>query len=141
VLPLKRKFALQIDEPLVFKDPSSEDNPQSPNNGDRDSYDDKQMIRDLLKIVLSADFPAQGDLDFKEEITALRTALSHLQKSFSQADALDEQFKLSAAISHLSSSLSKLVRAQEFLRKNQPSAMNQALEAAIQDVLAEWGRT
>jgi hypothetical protein len=34
-----------------------------------------------------------------------------------------------------------LVRTQEFLRKNTPSVMNQALDTAIKEVLEEWGWT
>lgn len=106
-----------------------------------DSYTDEQLLRDLLQIVLSADFPSEGDLSFNSEIVALKESISHLQESFSDVVDLNEQLKLSAAISHLASSLSKLVRAQEFLRKTRPSVMNQAMEAAIQDVLREWGWT
>ena len=99
------------------------------------------MIRDLLEIVTSADFPVPGELTFKDEISALRAALSHLQESFTQVENLEEQLKLAAAISHLTSSLARLVRTQAYLKKNQPSPINQAIDTAISQVLSEWGRT
>jgi uncharacterized membrane protein YccC len=73
-------------------------------------------------------------------IFALKEALSRLQESFTHAVDLEQQLKLTTAISHLTSSLARLVRTQEYLRKTQPSVMNQAMERAIQDILAEWGR-
>jgi hypothetical protein len=99
------------------------------------------MNRDRRNITQSIDIPASNGLSFKDEISALRAALSHLQESFAQADALDEQLKLSSAISLLTSSLARLVRAQEYINKNQPSALDMAAEAAIQDILKEWGWT
>ena len=104
-----------------------------------DAASDQQIFRDLLRFVTSVDFPTNDGLSFQDEIAALRAALQHLQDSFSQFDSLDEQLKLTTAINNLTSSLSRMVRTQELLRVNQPSAMNEALDRAIQDVLAEWG--
>jgi hypothetical protein len=131
---------LQINNPLVFEPPPPGETPPPPKDGTRQPYTDKQLLRDLLEIVTSADFPHEG-LSFKAEIAALRAALSHLQESFIQAESLEEQLKLTTAINHLTASLARLVRTQEYLKKNQPSPMNQALDRAIQDTLAEWGRT
>jgi hypothetical protein len=77
----KGKPTLQINSPLEFKPPPPEKTPPSPQDGTRPLYTDKQLLRDLLEIVTSADFPQEG-LSFKGEIAALREALSHLQESF-----------------------------------------------------------
>ena len=76
----------------------------------------------------------------QDEIDSLRRALQRLVKSFSNADTLDEQFKLSSAINYTTASLVRFIRAQKHLRDHQPNTNEQAVDRAITAVLKEWGR-
>jgi hypothetical protein len=79
-----------------------------------------------------------GQLSFQDEIVALRSALHCLQESFSKVDSIGEQLKLTSAINHITSSLARLVRTQHFIGANQPSAIDQALDKALTEVLKDW---
>ncbi len=79
-----------------------------------------------------------GQLSFRDEIAALRVALQCLQESFSKVDSIAEQLKLSSAINHTTASLTRLVRTQQFIGANQPSAIDQALDKALTEVLKDW---
>jgi hypothetical protein len=124
---------LQNNNSPIVESTLSEENPQS---NPTDSPDFKQLVRQLAEITSSPDFEKPT---FQDEIAALRTSLKHLQESFTQVDSLEEQLKLTAAISHLTASLARLVRAQEYLRPHIPSAFNQAVDRALDVVLKEWG--
>jgi hypothetical protein len=96
------------------------------------------LIRELLLDAASSQgSPTCGELSFKDEIAALRSALQRLQESFSRVDSIEEQLKLSYAINHTTSSLARLVRTQHQIRACEPSEFNQAADWAINIVLKE----
>ena len=77
---------------------------------------------------------------FQDEIDSMRRVLKRLVESFSRIESLDEQFKLSSAINYTTASLTRLVRAQQYLRDHQPNTFDQSVKKAINIVLKEWGR-
>jgi hypothetical protein len=79
--------------------------------------------------------------DFAAEIESLRIALQRLQLAFSCTTTIEEHLKLASAISLITSSISRLVRTQNYLASNRPVEFNREMYADLAVVLKEFGRT
>ena len=86
---------------------------------------------------------------FAAEIESLRIALQRLQHAFSCTTTIEEHLKLASAISLIYSlsrilcgaSISRLVRTQNYLASNRLPEFNREINAALDVVMKEWGRT
>ena len=78
---------------------------------------------------------------FAAEIDSLRIALQRLQLAFSCTTTIEEHLKLASAISLITSSISRLVRTQDYLASNRLPGFNREIIAALDVVVKECGRT
>jgi hypothetical protein len=79
--------------------------------------------------------------DFAAEIESLRIALQRLQLAFSCTTTIEEHLKLASAISLITSSISRLVRTQNYLASNYLPEFNREISAALAVVMKEVSRT
>ena len=77
-------------------------------------------------------------LPFAAEIDSLRVALQRLQHAFSCTTSIEEHHKLASAISLITASISRLVRAQNHLASNRLPEINREIRAALDIVMKEW---
>lgn len=77
-------------------------------------------------------------LPFAAEIDNLRIALQRLQHAFSCTTSIEEHHKLASAISLITASISRLVRAQNHLASKQVTEINREIRAALDIVMKEW---
>ena len=78
---------------------------------------------------------------FTAEIESLRIALQRLQLAFSCTTAIEDHHQLASTISLITASISRLVRAQNYLVSNRPVEFNREMYADLAVVLKEWGQT
>ena len=76
----------------------------------------------------------------KQEIAALRAHMIWLQETIAASDSIDERVKLGRAYQESGYCLARFLRTQHLLHQDDDSEWQQAVQAAINQVLKERGR-